>query len=513
MSKRWLLLFPLVCATLLATASSTMAQDVRPEDTFFIKPRIGVSSYLGDNDKSPVNFNLDMYKVDGKFPYNIAIEWGYQFSVPFSISLAYQLGDYPVITQFPAGDPPPPAARGVDDVEDDPTKRSSIQLFGRYTVANARTKVAPYIDFGLAYSFGDALQQNLTTQESASAFGPLLGVGLDIAISDQTSFFIEAVSGIHFGDTELDANEDNGFGSTDLLTGLGIGLKINFKSAFTPVVVGSVNCPAQLTVGQSGTFTASANDDVASQPVEYRWDFGDGTTATGLSASHSYAQAGPYTATFTATNRGSTDAGTCTVRVIAPAEIVTITANQTTVSICDPDPSVRFSANVRGDAPLSYSWDFGDGTTSSDPNPSHTYPNTGTYPVTLTLTNSAGSDSRTMTITVNDEGCFNCDISEMASVFFDRNASVLTPQARQHLQENLEIFQNCPTINGRLEGFASRDEHNVQRLSEDRARAVEQFYLDNGVAASRLQAVGMGSTGVSKKEGASQFRRVDTLPI
>ena len=53
----------------------------------------------------------------------------------------------------------------------------------------------------------------------------------------------------------------------------------------------------------------------------------------------------------------------------------------------------------------------------------------------------------------------------------------------------------------------------MQRLSEDRARAVEQFYIDNGVAASRLQAVGMGSTGVSKKEGASQFRRVDTIPI
>ena len=53
----------------------------------------------------------------------------------------------------------------------------------------------------------------------------------------------------------------------------------------------------------------------------------------------------------------------------------------------------------------------------------------------------------------------------------------------------------------------------MQRLSEDRARAVEQFYIDNGVAASRLQAVGLGSTGVSKKEGASQFCRVDTIPI
>ena len=511
MSKRLLLIFALVCGMVVSTAGSVMAQDLRPEDTFFLKPRIGISNYLGDNEKSPFNFNGDAYDVG--FPLSIALELGYQFSVPFSVSLAYQYGDYPVITQFP-----PPPIRPDSEVENDPTTRHSIQLFGRYTFANARTKVAPFIDFGLAYSFGDVLQNTpptFNTEESGSAFGPLLGLGLDIAISDQTSFFIESVSGLHFGDEELDANEDNGFSGFDVLTGLGLGLKFNFKSAFTPVVVGSVTCPSQdLSVGQSGTFTATANDDVASQPVEYRWDFGDGNTATGLSATHSYAQAGTYTVTFTATNSGSTDSGTCTVRVIAPAEIVTITSNKTTVSTCDTDPSVSFSANVRGDAPLTYNWDFGDGTTSNQANPSHTYANTGTYTVTLTLSNSAGTDTRTTTVTVNDAGCFDCDITSMNSVFFDRNSSVLTPEARQQLMENIEIFRNCPNINARIEGYASRDERNTQRLSEDRARAVEQFYIDNGVAANRLTAVGMGATGqTTKKGGASQFRRVDTIPV
>ncbi|MCH8960709.1 MAG: PKD domain-containing protein [Bacteroidetes bacterium] len=509
MSKQLLLIFSLVCGTLFATASSVMAQDLRPEDTFFLKPRVGISYYMGDNEKSPFNFNGDGYEAG--FPLSIALELGYQFSVPFSVSLAYQYGDYPVITQFQG-----PPVRTVDEIKDDPTVRHSIQLFGRYTFAKARTKTALFIDFGLAYSFGDVLQNtppNFTTEESGSAFGPLLGIGLDIAINDKTSFFIESVSGIHLSDTELDANDTNGFGSTDILTGIGFGLKFNFKT-FTPVEVYSVNCPSSLTVGEDGAFTATANDDVASQPVEYRWDFGDGNTATGQSASHSYAQAGTYTVTFTATNSGSTDSGTCTVRVIAPAEIVTITSNKTTVSTCDSDPSVSFSANVRGDAPLTYNWDFGDGTTSNQANPSHTYANTGTYTVTLTLSNSAGTDTRTMTITVNDEGCFDCDITQMNSVFFDRNSSVLTPEARRQLEENLEIFRNCPNINGRLEGYASRDERNTQKLSEDRARAVEQFYIDNGIAASRLTAVGMGATGqTTKKGGASQFRRVDTIPV
>lgn len=57
-----------------------------------------------------------------------------------------------------------------------------------------------------------------------------------------------------------------------------------------------------------------------------------------------------------------------------------------------------FSSNV----PTSWSWDFGDGTTSNQQNPSHTYATAGVYTVTLTVTNSAGSSSQTVTMTVNE---------------------------------------------------------------------------------------------------------------
>ncbi len=512
MNQRFLTIFALFCATLLMTASSVTAQNLRPEDTFFIKPRIGGSWYLGDNEKSPTNFNGDIFKIDGKLPYGLAVELGYQFSVPFSLSLGYQLGNYPIITQFREEEG---SEAGIND---DPTIRHTVQLLGRYTFANARTRVAPYLVFGVNASFGTVTQQlngfRTGAEESETAFGPVVGVGLDIALNDRTSFFIENVSSFTTPDNAMDANEDNGFGGLDMLAGYGIGLKINFKRAFTPVEVLSISCPAQLLVGETGTFTATTNADVATKPIENRWDFGDGGTAGDLTASHSFAQGGTYTVTFTATNSGSTSSRSCTVRVVAPAEIVTITANKTTVSICDADKTVRFSANVRGDAPLTYQWDFGDGTTGTGPTPSHVYNTPGTYTVTLRLSNSAGSDSRTMTITVTDEGCFNCDITEMNSVFFDRNSSVLTDQARQLLQENLTILQNCPNINVRLDGYASRDERNPQKLSEDRARAVEKFYTDNGVAPSRITTQGLGAAGqTTKKGGASQFRRVDTIPL
>ncbi|MCG8348396.1 MAG: PKD domain-containing protein [Chloroflexales bacterium] len=48
-----------------------------------------------------------------------------------------------------------------------------------------------------------------------------------------------------------------------------------------------------------------------------------------------------------------------------------------------------------------YAWDFGDGTTASDPNPAHTYLTAGTYVATLTVTDNRGAtDSDRVTITV-----------------------------------------------------------------------------------------------------------------
>jgi PKD repeat protein len=43
--------------------------------------------------------------------------------------------------------------------------------------------------------------------------------------------------------------------------------------------------------------------------------------------------------------------------------------------------------------PTSWSWDFGDGTTSTAQNPTHTYTAPGTYDVRLTVANTVGSDT------------------------------------------------------------------------------------------------------------------------
>ena len=70
--------------------------------------------------------------------------------------------------------------------------------------------------------------------------------------------------------------------------------------------------------------------------------------------------------------------------------------------------SVSFTGSATGGtAPYSYSWNFGDGSTSTAQNPSHTYNSAGTYTVTLTVTDSsapAKTATSTVTITVSAVG-------------------------------------------------------------------------------------------------------------
>lgn len=60
-------------------------------------------------------------------------------------------------------------------------------------------------------------------------------------------------------------------------------------------------------------------------------------------------------------------------------------------------------AALQPEAPLSYLWDFGDGTTSTDMNPTKVYATAGTYTVSLKTTNTYGNNTKTMQVTVNPQ--------------------------------------------------------------------------------------------------------------
>jgi PKD repeat protein len=85
-----------------------------------------------------------------------------------------------------------------------------------------------------------------------------------------------------------------------------------------PVATMTVNC-TQLTCSYDGTASADSDGVIAS----YNWNFGDGNTATGATASHTYAADGGYTVTLTVTdNQGATGTATQLVNVAATATAI-----------------------------------------------------------------------------------------------------------------------------------------------------------------------------------------------
>lgn len=142
----------------------------------------------------------------------------------------------------------------------------------------------------------------------------------------------------------------------------------------------------------------------------YSWTFGDGGSGAGSNPTHVYADAGTFTATVTITqgtqniqfSHAVTVSGsgpiTGSCPTMYPDVNVYVTFNGATSQCpfgasgsCKVGESVSFLANESGydfgcDT-HQYSWDFGDGSHSTDQNPTHVYETDGTYKVTLHLAN------------------------------------------------------------------------------------------------------------------------------
>ncbi|HEY1202577.1 MAG TPA: PKD domain-containing protein, partial [Niastella sp.] len=120
----------------------------------------------------------------------------------------------------------------------------------------------------------------------------------------------------------------------------------------------------------------------------YKWDFGDGASATSYNASHTYSTTGQYDIKLVVKDENG-----CMDSVTTPAYIKLVkpkaefsakdTSNCAPVGVLFADSSTY--ANK-------YVWDFGDGGTgSTDKDPArHIYPLPGYYPVTLHITGVSG---------------------------------------------------------------------------------------------------------------------------
>ncbi len=113
-----------------------------------------------------------------------------------------------------------------------------------------------------------------------------------------------------------------------------------------------------------------------------------------------------------------------------------------------------------------------------------------------------------------------CDLVELNSIYFEYGSSSISPRAQGLLSENIELLLDNSACCIFLDGFTDTSEYDRfgMGLGGRRAQAVYDYYLTQGVAASRLQIRnrGVASPPCDKEDpgiGCSRNRRVDSIPM
>jgi gliding motility-associated-like protein len=154
----------------------------------------------------------------------------------------------------------------------------------------------------------------------------------------------------------------------------------------------------------------------------YSWVFGDGGTATGSNSSHTFTTEGNYFVSLELnTNLASCDVTKAYNDYISltnpPNTFFSTTPNPASSCTAPLDVSFNNTSTASG-APLTYSWDLGNGNTSTQLNPpTQTYSTIGNYPVILTATDTNGCSkifqknvslgAPTADFIINDTVCIN----------------------------------------------------------------------------------------------------------
>jgi PKD repeat protein len=158
--------------------------------------------------------------------------------------------------------------------------------------------------------------------------------------------------------------------------------------------------PGPIQAGVPVSFNGSSSTDgSAPTTLTYAWNFGDGSTGSGATPSHTYTAPGSYTVKLQVTDGNNfVDTQTVAVTVHGPP-----TASFTEPSSGVAGAPVGFDGTASSEAFGSiagYTWNFGDGSTGSGATPSHTYAAAGAYTVSLTVTDGGGSVSQPVTQTI-----------------------------------------------------------------------------------------------------------------
>src|SRR5436309_12153722 len=172
-----------------------------------------------------------------------------------------------------------------------------------------------------------------------------------------------------------------------------ISVTVNAKLAVT-----AVTSPRPTEVGTAVSFTSTPAGGVGT--VTCSWAFGDTTTGTGCSTTHTYAATGSFTANVTAID-GLGVTATSSVSLTVNAKLtVTVAASP---NLTEVGALVDFTAPTTGGVgAATCNWAFGDGGTANICSASHTYITSGPFNPTVTVTDALSmTASSSVSVTVN----------------------------------------------------------------------------------------------------------------
>ncbi len=152
--------------------------------------------------------------------------------------------------------------------------------------------------------------------------------------------------------------------------------------------------PDTVCVNSNVTF----NNISSPHPISSMWDYGSGPVGPSPDGGYTYSAPGTYSVTLT-NNFGGCNGSISHTIVVVSAPTASFTG--TNLVGCKAPLTTTFTNTSNGAS--SWSWNFGDGTTSTLQNPPpHIYNALGTYPVTLTTSSAPGcsATSATQSVTI-----------------------------------------------------------------------------------------------------------------
>ena len=205
--------------------------------------------------------------------------------------------------------------------------------------------------------------------------------------TDSTPSHTYTVPGIY----NVKLTVSSGAGCIDTLTlieAVMVGLKPNAIFSATPLDV-CANTPVNFT-------------DLSTVPNGYLvnwwfWEFGDGGTSPEKNPIHTYSDTGWFSVTLTVASLGCNDSAVITNYIHVKPPI----AKFDTAYSCSMPLKRNFIDSSIGAS--SWTWDFGDGGSSTQRNPAHTFTTSGTYPVSLTVSDGSCQHTKTVNVLVLDQ--------------------------------------------------------------------------------------------------------------